>query len=66
MSDGDGVLVTRIVIERRMDGNGHLAVHAHFAEADGAVPGIVELVGMLEITKDIALRLTTDTNGGAR
>lgn len=52
----DGLLLTRIVIERHINSNGGDDVSAEFEDSDGEMPGLVEILGMLELTKDTAVR----------
>ena len=58
MSDGEGgMVVARIRIERRMMPDGGDVVIAEFdsGHEDGDTPASVELLGMLEMTKDSVL-----------
>jgi hypothetical protein len=52
----ESLLVTRIVIERRIGADGEDDVMAAFEDSDGNMPGLVEILGMLELTKDTAVR----------
>lgn len=53
--DTASLLLTRIVIERRLGDDGD-SVTAEFADNNGDQPGLVEILGMLELTKDTAIR----------
>ncbi len=54
-----GVTVARIQIERLMMPDGDDIVSAQFDDGDdeGDMPALVELLGMLELAKDTAIRL---------
>lgn len=56
MADGQGLLLTRIVIERRLMDDGSDQVLASFEDSDGEMPGLVEVLGMLAMTNDTAIR----------
>jgi hypothetical protein len=51
-----GLLVTRIVIERHINGDGGDDVTAQFEDSNGDMPPLVEVLGMLTLTKDTAIR----------
>ncbi len=55
--DEGGMVVARISIERRMMPDGSDLVMAQFDDGhdDGGTPAAVELLGMLEMTKDTVL-----------
>ncbi len=55
MPDDNGVLLTRITIERRLIGDTD-QVFAHFEDSRGDTPPLLELLGMLSLTKDTAIR----------
>lgn len=50
------LLITRIVIERHIDADGSDSVTAEFEDSNGDMPSLVEVLGMLELTKDSAIR----------
>lgn len=54
--DDTGLLLTRIVIERRIGDDGEDAVSAEFTDAHGEMPTIVEILGLLSLSKDTAIR----------
>ena len=56
MTDDDGLLLTRITIERRLTAEGGDEVNASFEDSDGEMPPLVEVLGMLAMTTDTALR----------
>jgi hypothetical protein len=56
MNDDD-LLLTRITIERRLMADGSDQVLANFEDRDGDMPPLVEVLGMLAITNDTALRV---------
>jgi len=56
MSDDEGLLLTRIVIERRIGEDGEDTVTAEFVDGNGDTPRLVEILGMLSMTQDTAIR----------
>lgn len=52
----DGLLLTRITIERRLMPDGSDQVRAKFEDQQGDIPPLVEILGMLAMTNDTALR----------
>lgn len=60
MSNEEGMPVARIRIERRVMPDGQDVVAAEFDDGhdNGEVPAAVELLGMLEMTKDTVLKGT--------
>ena len=60
MTDNDeGLLLTRIVIERRLVGDEDLVV-TDFADRDGDAPPLFETLGLLELAKDTVVRAAMD------
>jgi len=57
MSEADtaSLLLTRIVIERHLGDDGD-SITASFEDSQGDMPGLVEILGMLELTKDTAVQ----------
>jgi len=57
VSEDDGMVVARISIQRRMMPDGGDLVIAEFDDGheDGEIPAAVELLGMLEMTKNSLL-----------
>jgi hypothetical protein len=56
VNDDKGMLLTRIVIERRLGEDGEDQVVASFEDREGEMPSLVEVLGMLSMTTDTALR----------
>lgn len=56
MGDDEGVLLARIVIERRLTHDGD-EINASFEDGEGETPPLVEILGMLAMTNDTAIRL---------
>lgn len=57
MSDEDGFLLARIVIERRLIDDTD-QIFAEFTDGDGETPPLVEILGMLTMTVDTAIKAT--------
>ena len=55
--DDEGILLTRITIERRLMNDGSDQVLAQFEGSDSEMPGLVEILGMLAMTNDTAFRV---------
>ena len=51
------LLLTRITIERHIGADGADEVTAEFEDSNGDMPTLVEILGMLELTKDTAIRV---------
>jgi hypothetical protein len=52
----DGLLVARIVIERRLQSDGRDIVWSEAHDGDDGPLGLVETLGLLEMAKDTAIR----------
>lgn len=58
MSKNTSMLTARIVIERRMNPDDGFSVTTSFEDGHDGMPNLVEVLGMLELAKDTAIRLT--------
>lgn len=54
--DTAGLLVTRIVVERHLNADGKPVFSADFIDAGGGFPDLIELLGMLDLARDTAIR----------
>jgi len=54
--DTEGVWLSRVTIERRLGDDGSDQVVAEFQDRDGNMPPLVEVLGMLALTTDTAIR----------
>ncbi len=53
--DDEGLWLTRITIERRLTNDGD-SIEAAFEDRDGNMPPLYEVLGMLALTQDTAIR----------
>jgi len=60
--DTASLLLTRITIERHLGDDGD-SVTAEFVDGQGDMPGLVEILGMLELAKDTAIRVAMGETG---
>jgi hypothetical protein len=58
--DVSSLLVTRIVIEKSIDADGADQFTAEFINAAGDEPSLIEIIGMLELAKSVALNGSCD------
>lgn len=56
MSDDEGLLIARIVIERRLYTDGRDLVWSEAFDTDGNGLALIQTLGMLEMAKDTAIR----------
>jgi hypothetical protein len=64
MADDEGMLLTRIVIERRLSADGGDEIGVEFEDSNGDMPGLVEILGMLAMTQDTAIRMAMADDDG--
>jgi hypothetical protein len=64
VADDEGMLLTRIVIERRLSADGGDEIGVEFEDSNGDMPGLVEILGMLTMTQDTAIRMAMADDDG--
>lgn len=62
--EADRILLTRIVLERHMSADGRDHVTAEFRDGEGDTPRLVEILGLLDLSKDTAIRACLDGDTG--